>query len=574
MDAFVVQPIRASQDPDHEHFRALYVRVRNVLEARGYTCLRADDVERSGAITKEIIAHLASADLVVADLTDLNPNVYYELGVRHALRGSGTMLLLDEARTKEIPFDLSAYRVIRFEGTVPGIARLEDSLIEAVDQQTEFGPASDNPVHDWLPELPHDALAAADGSEDGELRKALKEQEQEVARYRDRFGILETPQHTSTPLNVVMLAVAAARDGNTPAQLTREAEQAVQARDISGFLGVIRRIFENEVRIEKSEAIIFSYGADRLGLSAVGRAILDYAIDYLDDDELEQAILARAAHSSDPGERVRAREMLAQRSGLRLSPNGEIFVPAEMTKTGSWDLALLMDVLDSGGDHREAFAIAFSWAVSAPKNSVARRHLARGYASLGKRDIALKVFRYALAAPDVTDTTARWLGNEYHNYEEFVNALEAFALSARLDPDDGNLFAHAADELSIALRDRLLGRTPIDNRHLPEVVTNEDFEKCAYASVSCSTVNEESIRRLEASGRRLDVQVDLSIQNGDMDLMSRHQFVTTLYDNLASKATEPIENPPKEGWPDLREGAEWQRLANLGLSVSDGTSPS
>src|SRR6266550_6124876 len=57
-----------------------------------FRCVRADFVTKTGSITRDLLGRLYRSDVVVADLTDLNPNVFYELGVRHALR-SGTILI-------------------------------------------------------------------------------------------------------------------------------------------------------------------------------------------------------------------------------------------------------------------------------------------------------------------------------------------------------------------------------------------------------------------------------------------------------------------------------------------------
>jgi hypothetical protein len=56
------------------------------LEPLGFGMARADTLEQSGVITSQIIDNLLSVDLVIADLTDQNPNVFYELAVRHAIR--------------------------------------------------------------------------------------------------------------------------------------------------------------------------------------------------------------------------------------------------------------------------------------------------------------------------------------------------------------------------------------------------------------------------------------------------------------------------------------------------------
>src|ERR1044071_1761259 len=60
--------------------------VRPAVESAGYKLIRADGIDSPGSITSQIINLLATAELVIADLSGLNPNVMYEIGIRHALR--------------------------------------------------------------------------------------------------------------------------------------------------------------------------------------------------------------------------------------------------------------------------------------------------------------------------------------------------------------------------------------------------------------------------------------------------------------------------------------------------------
>ena len=53
---------------------------------RGYKTVRSDSISMPGRIDRQIVNHLMNDDLVVADLTDQNPNVFYELAIRHAVR--------------------------------------------------------------------------------------------------------------------------------------------------------------------------------------------------------------------------------------------------------------------------------------------------------------------------------------------------------------------------------------------------------------------------------------------------------------------------------------------------------
>src|SRR4051812_20577518 len=60
--------------------------IRPAVEQCGYSAMRADEIDQPGMITSQVIQHVVEDPLVVADLTDRNPNVFYELAVRHALR--------------------------------------------------------------------------------------------------------------------------------------------------------------------------------------------------------------------------------------------------------------------------------------------------------------------------------------------------------------------------------------------------------------------------------------------------------------------------------------------------------
>ncbi|MBU6223896.1 MAG: hypothetical protein KGP13_03625 [Burkholderiales bacterium] len=94
----------------------------------GLVCKRADDIKSNQAIIQDIWKSICEARIVIADLTDLNANVMYELGIAHTL-GKETILLYQRSE-KEIkfPFDLSHIRRIEYENTVPGAQALEKEL--------------------------------------------------------------------------------------------------------------------------------------------------------------------------------------------------------------------------------------------------------------------------------------------------------------------------------------------------------------------------------------------------------------------------------------------------------------
>lgn len=71
----------------------------------------------SGLITKAIIEQIITADLVIADLTGINPNVFYELAIRHSYRKPAIQIIKGKL---DIPFDISNMRTILYETTLSG----------------------------------------------------------------------------------------------------------------------------------------------------------------------------------------------------------------------------------------------------------------------------------------------------------------------------------------------------------------------------------------------------------------------------------------------------------------------
>jgi hypothetical protein len=101
--------------------------IRPAVERCGYTALRADESADPGIITSQIIGYLLEAPLVIADLTDANPNVMYELAVRHTV--GKPFLQICQTGTR-IPFDIAATRVVTFDP--PELENVDETIAEII----------------------------------------------------------------------------------------------------------------------------------------------------------------------------------------------------------------------------------------------------------------------------------------------------------------------------------------------------------------------------------------------------------------------------------------------------------
>ncbi len=131
---FVVMPIGDQHLGEHKvpaaELRKKYTDlIRDAIQAvrDDIDVVRADDVVAGGGITNDIFDRLMKSDYVIADISYPNPNVYYELGLRHACR-VGTIPVRDRRSPFSTPFDIQDLRYIEYEDTSSGLKELKGKL--------------------------------------------------------------------------------------------------------------------------------------------------------------------------------------------------------------------------------------------------------------------------------------------------------------------------------------------------------------------------------------------------------------------------------------------------------------
>jgi hypothetical protein len=147
MKCFVIMPF--GQDNSNEIYEEW---IKDAVEetefnGRKIRCHRADKSLRPGEIIKHIIENLIDSEIVIADLTGRNPNVFYELGVRHTLTNNTILISQD---INDIPFDLRLQQIITYKYDPGGMRKLKmdirNSILSILESQEEI----DNPVRKYL----------------------------------------------------------------------------------------------------------------------------------------------------------------------------------------------------------------------------------------------------------------------------------------------------------------------------------------------------------------------------------------------------------------------------------------
>lgn len=137
---FVLMPFEAPFDSVYDKA------IKPTFEEIGYEVNKADSMDSSQNILKDIVNGIEDADLIVADLTGLNPNVFYEVGIADGL---GIPVLLVTQDIDELPFDLRGYNVKEYSTNFVEMEEFTEYLRETANKHLDSGVKFGSPVSDF-----------------------------------------------------------------------------------------------------------------------------------------------------------------------------------------------------------------------------------------------------------------------------------------------------------------------------------------------------------------------------------------------------------------------------------------
>ncbi len=167
---FVIMPF------SEERLEVYKYAVAPACEAAGFRAVRVDELKGHFNINKKIIQHLFRADAVVAELSDMNPNVFYEMGVAHAI-GNKTIMCAQSAN--DLPFDIRNYRCIIYKQSIDGLKALEKEIAESLHDFPNWSRDASNPVQDFKPRLRGETVPA---EELAKLQAELRQKNADLAK--------------------------------------------------------------------------------------------------------------------------------------------------------------------------------------------------------------------------------------------------------------------------------------------------------------------------------------------------------------------------------------------------------
>lgn len=132
--------------PFNEDFLALYEELKNDFE-NDYVFNNAGDLDNQQNILKDIVNGINDADIIIADVSGLNSNVFYELGIAHAM---GKKVIIITQDIGELPFDIKAYRANEYNLKFNKLPKFKEELSKLLKGAVDGSIKYSNPVSDFL----------------------------------------------------------------------------------------------------------------------------------------------------------------------------------------------------------------------------------------------------------------------------------------------------------------------------------------------------------------------------------------------------------------------------------------
>lgn len=132
---FSCQDIKPENDlvavmmPFSKEFDSVFAAIREGVESVGMRAVRADNIWDHSTIMQDIFSLIVRSRIVVCDFSGKNPNVFYEVGIAHAL---GRDVVPIVQNLDDIPFDLKHHRVLKYFANSQGLAELTQRLEEKI----------------------------------------------------------------------------------------------------------------------------------------------------------------------------------------------------------------------------------------------------------------------------------------------------------------------------------------------------------------------------------------------------------------------------------------------------------
>ncbi|MBM7025432.1 hypothetical protein [Clavibacter zhangzhiyongii] len=243
---FVISPIGSPGSAEHRRYQlTLDYIIKKAFVGDEWEVVRADEESSPDSITTQVIARIVNSDLIVADLTDHNPNVFYELAVAHGYQKPVIHLM---QTGQKVPFDLVDQRVIPYELSDPeSVDKAQQLLINSVKWLDENQGQARNPLSAYG-QFSAISAGSSDGDAGAAVAKALDGLSRQVARLEARQSVDSPRVGFNDTYGSKAARLIAARERMTISEMREQMEQAAVTEQEASDAALSRAAAEERVR--------------------------------------------------------------------------------------------------------------------------------------------------------------------------------------------------------------------------------------------------------------------------------------------------------------------------------------
>ncbi|MBL8131762.1 MAG: hypothetical protein JNL42_07880 [Anaerolineae bacterium] len=448
---FVIMPFGGQDEAKRRHYLGVYNQI--IRAAAIEAGISAQDIKRGdiantpGSILTDIVQELYTAEIVIADLSEGNPNVFWELGVRHVLAKSGTVTIIDE--NHNIPFDLGQYRTIKYSTSNLGsISEVVLQIADAIRKRLADVNRSDNAVHDVVPSLP--------------VRFAPSEAGSEIAQLKDRVNLLtKENEKLSAQLSEIDPNRTLAVGDIDPLAMIEEANQIHQQTGQNLLLRLAaakeagEEAFINELRVAVKNAYLgvgdflqIREMCKGMGLEHHQRAVLEIASNrFPHDDHLRLALIDSYDDANSFNLQERGRLMIEDYLGI-VHAEGRIKVGNKRHATPE-AIRLLYNFYLRLNQYDWVVAVSDALEEMNGPSSLLSRNKAFALGRSGNEKEAKGEFERAIMLDPTDDTAYMMYGDYVDDMGRYEEAYELFEKAYLSDIADGSRLLALANHITL-----------------------------------------------------------------------------------------------------------------------------
>lgn len=442
---FVIMPYGGNDEEKRRHFAGVYEGIIVPAAAgAGYTVKRSDIAGEPGNITHDIIRDLAEADVVIADLTNGNANVFFELGIRHAFRKSGTVHIIDS--TNDIPFDVRQYRAIEYSTELADVPDAMARIAEAIGKRADQPDRADNPVHDAIPALPLDIRATGDEALLRQLEvaeEALKNVRSNnerlsanLARLDPNFGV----EDSGSDIDIDALLDGADEIMQSTGQhAILRLRESMQQGGADAFVKELRTVLKSPY-VDTNDFAEIVILCKKANLDEHRRATLEVAVKrHPNSEEMFLAYVDALDDSPNPKDRERARIMIEKQLGIELVEGVPRFVEGKTNLPLLHAFAVLFNTYFRARKHDWVLSFIDSLPRHLASESMILRNKARALSELGRTEEADSTHRQAIELDPNEDQNFSSYAHFLSVQRRYAEAYENYEKAISADPEDAKL---------------------------------------------------------------------------------------------------------------------------------------